>query len=255
MSVTKTKTGYDVIVKYAGWADNWNEKLSWKSDRLAPLFSYSRRVKGFVKIFSTNNNVWPCRVYFRMPSPGNDVAEDMLRLEPKLLCEPYNAEALESKYMKILAEGLWLNCSQCVEPFDLSVLTDERSNTLAKSREGFAEAFMEACGDPLTIGFVPQEEYIIAGTSLLYNRFRVQGPARATAKRFDGCLGDAPVDHYLEQIEKMMSHKLIQSFLLGREETEIDIMESEVKKFKRKGENLEKNLGLKKRTLVSCFIG
>ena len=228
---------YDVLVKYAGWADNWNETLPWDSDRLAPLFCYSRRVKGLVKIFTGNSNVWPCKVYFRMPTPNNDVAEDMLRLEPKVLVEPYNAEALENKYMKALTDGLWLHCSQCVEPFDLSILTDHESSTLIKAREGFAEAFLEACADPRTIGFVPEEQYIVPGTSLPYQRYRVTSDTRTT-RRYDGCLGDTPADVYRKQIEKMMSHELIQAFLADQQHEEIAHLEEDVKILQRKGEHV-----------------
>jgi len=99
---------FQVVIRYNGWPETWNETLDWDYDytrmwpiRIVPQFSYTRCVKAFAKVFSLGGNknsssssssshnnskkrdssggllhkqqqsssFWPVIVNFRMPDP------------------------------------------------------------------------------------------------------------------------------------------------------------------------------------------
>ena len=217
-----------VTVQYAGWKHEWDEVLPWDSERLAPICTYSRRVKGLVNIFTKTaksykkqkgrkkskhlvvdkERLWPCRVFFRMPNPGCFDADDLLRSEDKVLVKPYNADVLRKKFhVSLCDDGLWLNCSECVHPFDLNSLS---KNSETRPHDGFTTAFLEACNDETTIGFVPNEP-CVPGTSLPSEQYRVTTNSRK--RRFDGCMGEASIEFYKEEIQRLKNHEIVKTFL------------------------------------------
>lgn len=192
--IRKTSRTYDVVLQYSGWDNKWNERVSWEDDvRLARLFTYTRRVRALVKIFhgtkkgsnSESSKLWPCRIFFRMPHPGNQAAAALLRLEPKILVKPYFPEFISNRfYVKLEDHGLWLKTVNLC-PFDVS--------TVMRPREGFIDACKIALADCAgTPGFMPSIGKVVeVGTSLLCLKYRVSAEPLQNAKSrfpFDGCL-------------------------------------------------------------------
>ena len=121
-----------VTVRYEGWGSEWDEDISYPNQRLARIFTYTKRVKCLALILkkkknvrgvnTTRNNIrnwtdaWPCTVSFRMPHPDPHKGSDdgnqfspasLLRRENKVFVQPYASHLLSSSIQKSLKWGGW----------------------------------------------------------------------------------------------------------------------------------------------------
>ena len=139
-------TAYRVTVRCAGWnGSDWDKTMDYPDGRLARIFTYTKRVKGIVELIppngaATDNNgpndppsatdwtrTWPCRVYFRMPNPGCDVAASLLESEDSILVQPYLPELLPVRARKNIRGGyLWVT-SDALRPWKELDVTGPRS--------------------------------------------------------------------------------------------------------------------------------
>ena len=181
-----------VTVAFDGWGRQWDETLSWGNERLAPLFTYTKRVKCLVDMLGNILNktrkpsqqqlehlppgahmgycsLWPCVMQCRMPHPPSpEQGEEGLRLEEKVFCQPYHPELLPPAIRESLGEDrgcwyrvtkvkLWRDCAD--QPLMLGILPD-----------GFAKAFHTAQQDD--VGPLCAHAFE-KGTSLLNRHLRV----------------------------------------------------------------------------------
>ena len=194
-------------LKYLGWAMKWNERIPLDSPRLAPLHTFTRKVKGVVEVYNdfpdenlskkkkkkkrklTLDSVkatppvvvfWPCKIYLRMPDPIgalSDQALVALKTEPRVFVEPYAIGVLNAKQkIHITAKetggdfGIWVEGTK-VLPWD-----DTPRNKA--SAAGYSEAAKEALDDEGTASLLPlpDDEDLFEEGSLL-NQWLRAGPA------------------------------------------------------------------------------
>jgi hypothetical protein len=124
-----------VTVAYDGWGRIYDEKLEWPNERLAKLYTYSKKVKCFADLLRAPKTKplkhlrdtlpkgahkgyctsWPCSVEFRMPHPGNPgPGENGLRLEERIFVQPYGVDLLPESARALILEdgGTWLHHSR-----------------------------------------------------------------------------------------------------------------------------------------------
>lgn len=240
---TGSTAGVRIELKYYGWETLWNETIIWDTqsrdnhDRIARLFTYSRKAKSMVRLFpkvrrpakTTNDKkpksvtktseFWPCTVYFRMPEPSlvseklgtgmkfNYISSELLKMEPKVYVEPYAADSLRKKHRYALDEsgGVWVKATNIFE-FDTDLIQNPKA--------GFNLALEEAELD-LTTHEVESNDVFETG-SLLCRKYRVQAvgsSGNASGIMYDGKLtmwedpdsSGAPVIHEQQkQSQKQM---------------------------------------------------
>lgn len=199
-----------VDIHYDGWGEEYDEhSIPWNSDRLAPRFAFTKRVKCLVDILPrqkgtprlsemealpkgakrTYSNLWPCIVQIRMPHPIVEGLEDVenncryavdfLEKETNILVQPYAPELLSNLVFDATAHdgGMWLNAKRVRkwtnEPALLGVLPKK-----------FSEAFEIAKNDSGTVGVMPMSAF--EKRSLLKPIYRVL--SREGADLRDGAL-------------------------------------------------------------------
>lgn len=137
-------TTYRVTVRCEGWnGSNWDRTIDYPDGRLARIFTYTKRVKGIVELVPPSGaaadntgpaaaatdwtRTWPCRVYFRMPNPGCDVAVSLLESEDSILVQPYLPELLPVCAREKISGGyLWVT-SSALRPWKELDVTGPRS--------------------------------------------------------------------------------------------------------------------------------
>ena len=72
-------------LRYIGWPSDWDEVLPWPNPRLARNFTYTKRVKAWVR--DRGNERYPALATIRMPQPGSRHAREALSLEAKVYIE------------------------------------------------------------------------------------------------------------------------------------------------------------------------
>lgn len=168
--VDNYKGGLGVRVHYTGWtAEEHDEEIEWKSERLVPLFTFSKQAKCLVSIMSkqttkppkekldtlpsgarkTHCTLWPCVVQLRMPHPlGEGLedeakcfnAEEYLKEQPHVFIRPFAPSLLPEYLQKAnkLDGGRWVNVKQIRpwtnEPLRLGVLPKNFLEALKLSR-------------------------------------------------------------------------------------------------------------------------
>jgi len=208
VAIDKVKDGTHVICRYDGWGDTFDERALWESERLAPLFCFTKRVKCLVNILSkpksnprkseldalppgarkTYSNLWPCVVQIRMPHPFVEgledednclYAEEFLKDEDKVFIQPYAPHLLPQPVRECSDQdgGRWLNAKR------LRLWTDEPSK-LGVLPKNFDQVYEIAKNDTETVGFLPASA--IEKGSLLKAIYRVH--SRAGAQLLDGAL-------------------------------------------------------------------
>jgi hypothetical protein len=180
-------SGSQVTVAFDGWGRQWDETLAWGNERLAPLFTYTKRAKCLVDMLAIPKgrkpskqqlehlppgahlgycSLWPCVVQCRMPHPASPEQGELgLRLEEKVFCQPYHPELLPPAIRESLGEdrGCWYRVAKVRlwrdQPLMLGILPD-----------GFAKAFDKAQRDDVGVLCASAFE---KGTSLLNPHLRV----------------------------------------------------------------------------------
>ena len=206
------KNGTHVTIRYDGWGESYDERALWTSDRLAPLFTFTKCVKCLVNILpkvkgnprkseldalpstarKAYSNLWPCKVQFRMPHPvveGLDdednclYAEEFLRAEANVFIQPYCSHLLPPhvRDSNDLDGGRWLAAKR------LRLWTDDPLK-LGVLPKNFNEAFEIATNDTGIVGVLPA--MAIEKGTLLKAIFRVH--SRAGVSLRDGALLEAP---------------------------------------------------------------
>lgn len=132
-SVRQLTTSTIVEVRYDGWdSSSWNEQLSLTSDRLAPIYTHTARLRCLVRLFQRKSkknypknrgggggngssgsgnggNHWPCVLYIRMADNGNSRALFDLSIENKVFVEPSRPDLLPLYIQKEwMNGGLWI---------------------------------------------------------------------------------------------------------------------------------------------------
>eukprot|EP00814_Leptocylindrus_danicus_P008204 CAMPEP_0116004594 /NCGR_PEP_ID=MMETSP0321-20121206/685_1 /TAXON_ID=163516 /ORGANISM="Leptocylindrus danicus var. danicus, Strain B650" /LENGTH=242 /DNA_ID=CAMNT_0003472905 /DNA_START=50 /DNA_END=774 /DNA_ORIENTATION=+ len=195
---SSTRTGVTVELKYYGWDTTWNETITWDNqsrdnyDRMAKLFTYSRKAKCMVRLFHkgrkslaktksakgknrATSEFWPCIVYFRMPEPSpvaeklgtgmkyNYISSELLKMEPKVYVEPYAADVLQKKQRYALDEGdgVWIKATEIFQ-FDMDLIENPKA--------GFNDALKEAQCDLTNL----ESNDIFESGSLLCNKYLVR---------------------------------------------------------------------------------
>jgi hypothetical protein len=111
--------GPNVLIRYDGWPSTWDEVLAYPNDRLARLYTYTKRVRAWVKSNKLFGR-WPVLVSIRMPQPGSTRAEHVLALENKCFVEFYPpgppTQVSDKSLVRIgngvdmvMAGGVWCN--------------------------------------------------------------------------------------------------------------------------------------------------
>ncbi len=112
-----------VEVRYDGWdPSSWSEKLYSSSERLAPIYTYTARLRCLVRLLkrksSSKNrgsgnsnlwNLWPCIIHIRMADKENPTALHNLSVENKIFIEPSRPDLLPRYVQKDwMNGGLWV---------------------------------------------------------------------------------------------------------------------------------------------------
>ncbi len=189
-----------VNIRYEGWGAEWDEQLSWPNERLAKLFTYTKRVKCLASILpmkkdrkktkaqqqtSISSTLWPCCVSFRMPhsssaEPKNDdndsiaavsTPEEALKLECNVYVQPYCKNLLPSFLCHKFGQndGMWINVNKLKKwrgDIFASKALDESS--------AFEVAYNYAMQDPTTVGTFPGSSQCIESGSLLKEEYRAK---------------------------------------------------------------------------------
>jgi len=158
-----------VIVASDGWGRQWDEELVWPSERLARLYTYTKRVKCILDLlpkprrkpslhqldqlpkgaFAGFSSGWPVSVQFRMPHPGLAHGEEMLRMEDKVFVQPYGMKYLPENVQKTMAHdgGCWFHHGRLR-------LWKEDPKLMGILPRNFMEAFRIAQSDRSVKGFL-----------------------------------------------------------------------------------------------------
>lgn len=163
VTVIKVEKDHMVTVHFEGWDSSFNQHLSWSSERLAPLYAFTKSVKCLAEVLPKkrgHSNLWPCKVQFRMPHPVIEDAKNednclnatkFLREEPNVYIQPYSIKSLPISYIRNGLDrdgGMWLNAKQ------LKVWREDLSE-LGDISDGFERAFEMATKDVETVGTLP----------------------------------------------------------------------------------------------------
>jgi len=206
---------HDTPLLSLGWSAQYDETVEWQnSPRIAKIFTYTRRVKCFACLMPTkakkhskskkvknNSDVWPCKVLFRMPHPGDltrsHIAEELLRLEPNILVQPYGfhenilPKALSKIFSGDFKTGRWISASLL-----LPWRRRTRVSDMGITQENFDTAMQLALADSSTPGFLP--ESVLEKGSLLARRYRVQ-----TIEHVGSLYGElVPISHHSTENEE-----------------------------------------------------
>ena len=216
----------NVTIRFDGWGKQYDETLEWNSQRLAPLYSFTKCVKCLVDLLPKQRkipteeelesipdsapkrycNLWPCKVQFRMPHPvDNDNDDDVedctkaladLKHEDNIFIQPYNIRELPRQVRHELKEndGMWLKAKRCKpwtsNPTELGVLSPK-----------FRETFRLAKMDTATPGVLPPLSLgVLDRGSLLQEKYRVHSRQGSLVR--DGALREEEEEYsYHEEVE------------------------------------------------------
>ena len=151
------KKKMDIIIRYTGWGEEWDENISrFDERRLAKHGTYTMQFKCIVDLFgtsksSTKSPLWPCIVHVRLPSPLEPLeeyesAEDGLRLENNIFIVPYgqNMNYLPREITSTQVNGgRWVNINS-VHKWDNGYKGKKKSS---KMENNFYLAYKLACKD------------------------------------------------------------------------------------------------------------
>ena len=151
------KKKMDIIIRYTGWGEEWDENISrFDERRLAKHGTYTMQFKCMVDLFgtsksSTKSPLWPCIVHVRLPSPLEPLeeyesAEDGLRLENNIFIVPYgkNMNYLPREITSTqVNSGRWVNINS-VHKRDYGYTGKKKSS---KMKNNFYLAYKLACKD------------------------------------------------------------------------------------------------------------
>ncbi len=111
-----------VEVRYDGWdSSSWNERLSSSSERLAPIYTYTARLRCLVRLLQRKSsskyrggnshlsNLWPCTIHIRMADKEDPTALQNLSIENKIFVEPSRPDLLPRYVQKDwMNGGVWV---------------------------------------------------------------------------------------------------------------------------------------------------
>lgn len=212
--VINAKSNNTIKVRFEGWGPEYNETISWTSERLKPLYTFTKSVKCLVdllemkpgvpkqhELVSPNtkkaySNLWPCKVQFRMPHPFVEGqadkdeclnAKEFLKEEPNVFVQPYSMVSLPDYVRDMLDRdgGIWLDAKR------LRLWSDDPA-VLGVFPEGFERALEMARKDDETVGILPASA--IEKGSLLRDIYRVN--SRNGSDVTDGSIQFTPVQIY-----------------------------------------------------------
>lgn len=129
-----------ITVRYEGWGSLLCEELPYPNKRLAPVATYTKPIKCFVRISGMKmkeislaernssdsiinwTNVWPCKIYLRTPHQNNVHASNLLRIQNTFFVQPYMTYLLPHYLAKHMTHGgQWLTADQCFSWTELAV--------------------------------------------------------------------------------------------------------------------------------------
>lgn len=204
-----------ITVQYDGWNSDWNEEIDWPCNRLARIFTYTKKAKCFIPVLLNSKNsrlsnitkddknwtgVWPCKVYFRMPHPGKDSARDHLRREGNIYFEPYMPTSLPSYEQEQLRAHNpswewfvthevrpWIN----FDSWDKKKLTMTVDGMAYHVTRAFRQAYQAGISDEFTAEFPPN--VLLKGSALLKEDYRVHevGGDLINGVRYSGAIPSA----------------------------------------------------------------
>lgn len=176
-----------------GWLADYDEIVEWPNGpRIAKIFTYTRQVKCLARLLPSNrtkksrskipkdknSELWPCKVLFRMPDPLDPsrkaIAEELLRLEPNILVQPYGfkenilPKLLAKVFTKDFKTGRWISAGSIL-PWQPNL----RKSDTDMNKDIFSRAIKLALADTSTPGCyegVP----LFENNSLLLKKYRVQ---------------------------------------------------------------------------------
>ena len=96
-----------IKVRYIGWSSEWDETLPYPHSRLARMYTYTKRVKCWVRQGNTDTR-FPAVVRLRNPQPGSRHAEEALAMESKVYVEYFHPGPRVMK-QKNEEKGEWVN--------------------------------------------------------------------------------------------------------------------------------------------------
>ena len=118
-----------IVVQYDGWNSNYNEILPFPPHiRISKIYVHTIEYKCLVDISNftqVRKDLWPCKVFFRMPQPQNGHAISFLRSERNVFVVPYGKKTIIPKDLKTVLldntnNGIWVDV-KCLYPFDAIV--------------------------------------------------------------------------------------------------------------------------------------
>jgi len=182
--------GISLTVRYDGWDPQWNEELPITSNRLAPIYTHTARLKCLVELFQkrktkyekqlSKSNLWPCILHIRMPcSTGQrkhtHSAEHELSDEPNVFVEPYRPDMLPIYIQNDWHYGgLWV-ASNRIQPFPEKMIQLQPTQSLKYSEiiypDGFHTALLKANQDFSVPGYCKGDIFLKG--SLVKKQYRV----------------------------------------------------------------------------------
>jgi hypothetical protein len=198
-------------IRFEGWGEQWDEQVQVGSDRIAPLYTFTKEVKCFVTILPKKitrkpskdqleslpagavrnySYVWPARLQVRMPHPVEEEddtvdqcleAENSLRAEPRLYFRPYLPHLLPKAVHLDNDGGAWLPAQTSVREWK------DNPQMTGVLHPKFMTAFEDALKDNTIVGFLRNSRKMIFDNgSLLVDNLRVFNPNGAEKR--DGTL-------------------------------------------------------------------
>jgi len=143
-----------VTIRYEGWGPEWDERLPYPNERLARIFTYTKKAKCFVAMLGSKKHpgscngagneesrtlisnwtdAWPCAASFRMPHPNQNQSSDAFELRKescRIFVHPYMAHLLPREVRRQMAYGgQWVSEDKLRPWKDLDVINPVTSTT------------------------------------------------------------------------------------------------------------------------------
>lgn len=159
-----------IEIRYDGWDISWNEILPMGHPRLAPIYTYTSRLKCMVDLIakpkhrgkggkksasSSMISCWPCILNTRMPDHGLQKAVALLEIEKNIFIQPYRPGLLP-KYVRdnIRNGGIWWDVAHVKkwEPMD--------DSGKKKYHPNFKFAYETCIEDKSVPGFLKEDIFV-----------------------------------------------------------------------------------------------
>ena len=159
-----------VKVRYDGWGPEHNNDIPTSSDCLTEVFTYTKEVKCLANLFlklskeqsSKSHLLWPCKVKFCMPHPGNQDAVTILNKEANVFVTPYGTRLPSQLTDAMEHNGIWIDAKK-IRPLPHNVENTlpefQSAMNLAKNDNDVAEL----PDDALEQGALLLEKYRVGG--------------------------------------------------------------------------------------------